>query len=194
MYTVSLKGNRNTKAEIWFKNRQVACYSRTIRDMIDGPLTRVYLIRKQTDDSLKFIYSGNLVYNSGFEEVVTPELASDHHLSFAVRDKADSGATFFSDLRQIAEGLISLRLVTSADRAGKKVLFFPVAVSKGTISRLSVRARSAQQIAMPCFRLTKFQMATCLRGSIPGCLRMKSLYNNYKSHLQSLCLLFLESI
>ena len=153
MYTVSLNENRNTKAELWFENRQVACQGGKIRDMIDGLSTRVYLIRKQTDDSLKSVYPGNLIYNPGFEEVVTPGLASGHHLSFAVPDKADPGATVFSDSRQSAEGLFSLRLVTPADRAGKKILFLPVAVSKGTTYRLSVRARSTQQAAMPCFRL-----------------------------------------
>ena len=153
-YTVHTDGDVNADAELWFENRKVPCQNGDIRDMIDALSTRVYLIRKQKDDSLNRVIPGNLIYNPGFEKVITPGLAAGHHLDFAIHRKSDPGATVFADSRQGVEGLFSLRLITPSDSAGKKALFLPVAVSKGTTYRFSVWAKSKQQETMPCFRLS----------------------------------------
>ncbi len=153
IFTIHTHEAVNADAELWFENRKVPCRNGNIRDMIDALSTRVYLVRKQKDDFLNRVTPGNLIYNPGFEKVITPGLAAGHHLDFAFHGKSDPGATVFTDSRERVDGLFSLRLITPSDSAGKKVLFLPVAVTKGITYRLSVWAKSKQQEKMPRFRL-----------------------------------------
>ncbi len=150
-YRIQANISEGKNAELWFENREVKSKDGEISDMIDALSNRVYLIRKDTsvlDDN-----KGNLIYNGSFERVETPGLSSGHHMYFADDKKGDFGATVFNDSRTSKEGLFSLRMVTPENKAGKKVLFTPVAITKGVTYRFSIWAKAKKQKDMPSFNV-----------------------------------------
>lgn len=140
-------------AELWFENRSVPFNNGEIKDIIDAYGTRVYLIRSALQVTGPVAAANNLTLNPGFEKIVSPGLAIGAGVTTTSHQKADAGATFFTDPAQHAEGMFSLRLITPADSAGKKIRLLPLVMNKGNSYTVSVWAKTKQQEHLPAFRL-----------------------------------------
>ena len=142
------------QAELWFENRSVPFENGHINDIIDAYGTRVYLVRTAANTANSLITENNLTLNPGFEKIVSPGLAIGANVTSTNEQKADAGATFFTDPTQSLEGMFSLRLVTPTDSSGKKIRLLPLVMTKGNSYTVSVWAKAKQQDHLPDFQLT----------------------------------------
>ena len=67
------------KADLWFENRSVSVKDGSLTDFIDAMSTRVYRLDAE-DKASEVKGAGNLMYNPGFEQVVSPGLATGQSL------------------------------------------------------------------------------------------------------------------
>jgi hypothetical protein len=144
-----LHTNISTTAELWFENRTVPFENDHIDDIIDAYGTRVYLLRAQSTTA----NNSNLTLNPGFEKIASPGLAIGANVTYTNQDKADHGATFFTDPRESKEGMFSLRLITPSDSAGNKIRLVPMVMSNGNSYTVSVWAKAKPAERIPDFRL-----------------------------------------
>lgn len=139
------------EADVWFENRKVSLDGSVMTDFIDGYETLVYLIRdKKTYDK---VYPGNIIYNPSFEEMSTPGLADGQGRGFHNQSKVDLEATIFTDSRQSVDGLMSLRLQTPADSAGKTVRLLPIILKAGDTYNFSIWAKALKTDKKPTLEI-----------------------------------------
>jgi hypothetical protein len=144
----------NDDAYVWFENRHVRLSKTVLKDMIDALGTRVYIFKSKNSNNKNVIYPGNIIYNPGFEEVVTPGLATGQGRSYSNFGKIDFGATVFTDSRQSVEGLFSLRMCTPSDNAGKTIHFLPITLRAGETYNVSIWAKTLKSEREPHFNLS----------------------------------------
>lgn len=154
--TFKLNTTGYSKADLWFENRSVTLNDGVLTDFVDAMSTRVY--RLDAEDKASVVKRpGNLIYNPGFEQVLSPGLATGQSLGESPFGTTDPAATVFVDSRTQHEGLFSLRLTTPQDSTGKRVRFLPIILQKGNTYQVSVWAK--QKAGRPA----TFQL------SIPAC-------------------------
>jgi|GEM_PF-22297 len=156
-FSVELNGANQLQelstASVWFENREVAFANGKINDVIDALGTRVYLLKaKERNDSLK-AYTTNLVYNPGFEKVVSPGLPTGSNTKKSFPNKLQPGASFFIDPRQSVEGMFSLRLITPYDSTGDRIRILPIVLKAKNSYTVSIWAKAKQQAIMPYLRM-----------------------------------------
>lgn len=159
-------------ADLWFENRSVELNDGQLTDFVDAMSTRVYRLDASGKAS-EVKREGNLIYNPGFEQVVSPGLATGQSLRESSHGETDPAATVFVDSRTQKEGLFSLRLVTPQDSTGKKVRFLPIILQKGNTYQVSVWAKQQKAAKASWFEL-----------SIPACrqLHQYQLSSDWKQY------------
>jgi len=143
----------NNNAELWFEDRAVPFQNNAIKDIIDAYSTRVYLIRATENSGASKLNANNLTINPSFEKIVSPGLAIGANVTETNDQKADKGATFFTDPRESVDGMFSLRLISPTDSGGKKIRFLPLVMSKGNSYTVSIWAKAKLQDKMPSFKI-----------------------------------------
>lgn len=124
-----------SKIEVLYEDRLIQTNGIKITDIIDGYGVRVY--RVSGHDEEPKTQTGNLIQDSGFENIISPGVPAACY----ARVGKDKGATYFLDAAEVFEGRHSLRLVTPANNSGVSLSFFPVRLNSGTGYTLSVWAR-----------------------------------------------------
>ena len=128
-------GLEGSKVDVLFEDRQLPAEGESINDIIDGYGRRVYRLSGYHDSSKNM--SGNLILDSGFEDITSPGIPSACYAAVG----SDKGANCFLDTRVTYEGRHSLRMTTPQKNKGMSLSFFPVRMRSGSGYTLSVWAR-----------------------------------------------------
>ena len=135
---ISITGIGNSKAKVIFENRSVSVNSGLITDLLPSYGSQVYLIDLNKSKEEFPSWSGNLIKDSGFEDITSTGIPAACY----ARTGGDRGATYFLDSREHIEGCHSLRIITPKDSNSVTIRFFPVSVTSGKSYLLSIWAKS----------------------------------------------------
>jgi hypothetical protein len=135
---IGISGIGNSRAKVIFENRTVSVNSGFMSDMLPAFGSQAYLIELNKREEKFVPWSGNMIKDSGFEDITSTGIPAACY----ARTNGDRGATYFLDTREHIEGDHSLRIITPSDSNSVTIRFFPVNLTSGKSYLLSIWAKS----------------------------------------------------